>query len=127
MAETKINIPGPDCITCEYMKVRYDFLIDKHIYSCTKPLTTDCCKEIPTEIEPKDNVNHPSHYKTKSGLETIDVIRAFTEDLVGIEAVDTANIIKYICRWKKKNGLEDLKKAQWYLNNLIEKVEKENK
>lgn len=71
----------------------------------------------------KDNVNHPNHYKTKSGLETIDVIKAFTEDLKGIEAVDTANIIKYICRWKKKNGLEDLKKAQWYLNDLIKTVE----
>lgn len=71
----------------------------------------------------KDNVNHPNHYKTKSGLETIDVIKAFTEDLKGVEAVDTANIIKYICRWKKKNGLEDLKKAQWYLNDLIKTVE----
>ena len=67
--------------------------------------------------------NHPEHYKTKSGLETIDVIRAFTEDLVGIEAVDTAQVIKYICRWKKKNGLEDLKKAKWYLDDLIEYVE----
>lgn len=71
----------------------------------------------------KDNVNHPNHYKTKSGLEAIDVIKAFTEDLKGVEAVDTANIIKYICRWKKKNGLEDLKKAQWYLNDLIKTVE----
>lgn len=69
------------------------------------------------------NINHPNHYKTKSGLEAIDVIKAFTEDLKGVEAVDTANIIKYICRWKKKNGLEDLKKAQWYLNDLIKTVE----
>lgn len=71
----------------------------------------------------KDVINHPEHYKTKSGLETIDVIRAFTEDLVGIEAVDTAQVIKYICRWKKKNGLEDLMKAKWYLDDLIEYVE----
>ena len=71
-------------------------------------------------------VTHPSHYQTKSGLETIDVIEAFTEDLTGIEAVDTGNAIKYICRWKKKNGLQDLKKAQWYLNHLINHVEKEN-
>lgn len=73
-------------------------------------------------------VNHPTHYKTKSGLETITVIKAFTEDLKGVEAVDTANVIKYICRWKKKNGLQDLEKAQWYLNDLIEHVKsiKEN-
>lgn len=74
----------------------------------------------------KDVVNHPDHYKSATGLETIDVIEAFTNDLVGLEAVCTANIIKYICRWKKKNGLEDLRKAQWYLNKLIEKVEKDN-
>lgn len=75
----------------------------------------------------KDMVNHPNHYKTESGLETIDVIEAFTDGLQGYEAVDTANIIKYICRWKKKNGLEDLKKAKWYLNHLINKIEKEDR
>ena len=80
-------------------------------------------KSISSILSSKNNINHPDHYKTKSGLETIDVIKAFTEDLKGVEAVDTANIIKYICRWKKKNGLEDLKKAQWYLNDLIKTVE----
>lgn len=68
-------------------------------------------------------VSHPDHYQTKSGLETIQVIEAFTDGLEGIEAVCTANVIKYICRWKKKNGLQDLKKAQWYLTYLINNVE----
>lgn len=71
----------------------------------------------------KDNINHPEHYKTENGLETIDVIEAFTEGLQGGEATNTGNILKYMCRWKKKNGLEDLKKAQWYLNRLIDSVE----
>lgn len=70
-------------------------------------------------------VEHPNHYKTESGLETITVIEAFTDGLEGIEAVDTGNVIKYICRWKKKNGLQDLKKARWYLNHLIDHIEKE--
>lgn len=74
-----------------------------------------------------DMVSHPSHYQSENGLEVIDVIEAFTFDLKGIEATDTGNIIKYICRWKKKNGLQDLKKAMWYLNHLIEHVEKMNK
>lgn len=72
-----------------------------------------------------DNVNHPKYYKSDTGLETITVIRAFTEELTGMEAVDTANVLKYMCRWKKKNGIEDLKKARWYLNNLISYVETE--
>ena len=71
-----------------------------------------------------DMVNHPSHYKAKNGMEVIDVIEAFTANLEGYEATHTGNIIKYICRWKEKNGLEDLKKAQWYLNRLIENIEK---
>ena len=71
----------------------------------------------------KDNmVSHPKHYKTSSGLETIDVIEAFTSELKGIEAVDTSQVIKYICRWNKKNGLQDLEKAQWYLTHLINVV-----
>lgn len=79
------------------------------------------------EKTPSDPVHHPSHYQSKSGLETIQVIEAFTENCVGMEAVYTGNILKYVCRWKKKNGLEDLKKAQWHLNHLIDYVEKEKK
>lgn len=69
-----------------------------------------------------EKVNHPEHYQSKKGIEVIDAMDAFTEGLEGIEAVDTAQVIKYICRWKKKNGLEDLKKAKWYLDHLISKV-----
>ena len=50
-------------------------------------------------------------------------MEAFTEDMAGYEAVCTSNVLKYICRWKKKNGLEDLKKAEWYLKRLIEHIE----
>lgn len=74
-------------------------------------------------------INHPNHYQSETGMEAIDVIEAFTFDLTGVEAFDTGNIIKYICRWKKKNGLQDLRKAKWYLEHLInhvEKLEKEN-
>lgn len=65
-------------------------------------------------------VSHPSHYMSDSGLETIDVIEAFTKDLTGIEAYDTGNVIKYICRWKNKGGVQDLEKAMWYIQHLIE-------
>lgn len=71
----------------------------------------------------ESRVAHPAHYQTSNGLETIDVMEAFTEDMAGYEAVCTSNVLKYICRWKKKNGLEDLKKAEWYLKRLIERIE----
>lgn len=74
----------------------------------------------------KDMVNHPPHYISPNGqIETIDVIEAFTSDLQGIDAVCTANALKYICRWPHKNGVEDLKKAKWYIDRLINKLEKE--
>ena len=73
-----------------------------------------------------DMVNHPAHYKAANGLEVIDVIEAFTAKLTGIQATDTGNILKYVCRWHEKNGLEDLTKAQWYINHLINVIEKEN-
>lgn len=75
------------------------------------------------EIPFENMVDHPSHYQSETGLEVIDVIEAFTFDLKGIEAFDTGNVIKYICRWKNKNGIEDLKKANWYLNHLIKHLE----
>lgn len=82
------------------------------------------------DFKMNDMVSHPPHYQSETGLEVIDVIEAFTFDLKGIEATDTGNIIKYICRWNQKNGVEDLKKAKWYLEHLIahvEKLEEENK
>jgi hypothetical protein len=67
-----------------------------------------------------DPVNHPQHY-TQGGIECIDALDAATTGLIGIDAVCTANAIKYLWRWKFKNGVEDLKKAQWYINRLIER------
>lgn len=65
------------------------------------------------------NVNHPNHYQSESGLEVIDVIKAFTSELSGEEAFCIGNAIKYICRYSKKNGTEDLEKAVWYLKRVI--------
>ena len=73
------------------------------------------------------NVSHPIHYASSSGLECIEVINAVTEGLEGIEAVCTAQVIKYIWRWKKKNGVQDLEKAKWYLTYLIDRIKPEEK
>lgn len=79
-------------------------------------------------MDDKDLVNHPNHYQSSNGLEVIDVIAAFTEDLKGIYAVDTANAIKYICRWSKKGTpILDLMKAKRYIEHLISKIEEDEK
>jgi len=69
-----------------------------------------------------DMVNHPPHYN-KAGIETIDAIKAMTDS--GFEYYLQGNIMKYLWRYRYKNGVEDLKKAQWYLTELIDVVEKD--
>jgi len=65
-------------------------------------------------------VDNPPHYN-KAGIECIEAIRASTGD--GYEYYLQGNIMKYLWRYRYKNGTEDLKKAQWYLEKLIEEVE----
>lgn len=69
-----------------------------------------------------DSVNHPAHY-TAGKVECIDALEAATTGLRGIEAVCTANAIKYLWRQSRKNGVEDLKKAIFYIERLIQHYE----
>lgn len=68
-----------------------------------------------------ERVNHPPHYNA-GGIECIDALEAATSGLQGIEAFCTANAIKYLWRWKLKNGEEDLQKAVWYINRIIQRA-----
>lgn len=72
-------------------------------------------------VATNDMVNHPSHY-TQGGIECIDAITAATVGKTGIEAVCVANVVKYLWRYEEKNGLEDVKKARWYLERLINEL-----
>jgi len=69
-----------------------------------------------------DLVNSPPHYN-QAGVECIEAIKAATDD--GYEYYLQGNIIKYLWRYRYKNGIQDLEKAQWYLNKLIETLEEE--
>lgn len=64
-----------------------------------------------------DNINHPKHYEGHTSLECIDVM----ELAFGAEAVVhfcLCNAFKYLWRYKHKNGLEDVRKAKWYLKRI---------
>ena len=65
----------------------------------------------------EEKINHPSHYQSGDGIEVIDIIESFGLDY------HEGNIVKYILRWRKKGGMEDLSKCRWYLNRLIERQE----
>lgn len=65
-----------------------------------------------------DNVNHPSHYETGS-YECIDVMLE-TQGKEAVKNFCLCNAFKYIYRHNNKNGLEDIKKAKWYIDKYIE-------
>jgi len=86
----------------------------------------ECCKcperQPDGRWEPKkksnDSVDHPSHYQNEQGKECIDILH----DMLSKDAFEgylMGNVLKYIYRYKGKNGAEDLKKAQWYLERLM--------
>jgi len=82
--------------------------------------------DLPSEQDAKeDSVNHPKHY-TQGAIETIEYMESFLteEEFCGGCKM---NIIKYVSREKHKNGLEDLKKARWYLDRLITYLEKSSR
>lgn len=101
----------------------YDYGFEQP-FPCENPTCEQCWnREMPgTQEDKSDAVNHPSHY-TQGGIECIDALEAATEGLTGIEAVCTANAIKYLWRWKRKNGVEDLQKAHWYIQHLVHYIE----
>lgn len=70
-----------------------------------------------------DNVKHQEHYQNIAGVETIDILNDVVKDLPGKQASMLWNTLKYLFRFQKKNGVEDLKKAQNYLQWLIDITE----
>ncbi len=88
---------GDSCVHHAYM--RYDECVD--------------------ETHTVSAVDHPAHY-TAGGVECIDAIEAATLGLAGGEAFCTGCALKYLWRWKRKGGVEDLEKARWYVDRLIE-------
>lgn len=67
----------------------------------------------------KDNVNHPKHYELPNGLECIDVLLA-TQGKDSVMGFCLCNAMKYLYRHKRKNGIEDIKKARWYIDKYLE-------
>ena len=74
-----------------------------------------------TEKEEAESVNHPAHY-TQGSVECIDALKAATAGKSGIEALCVANIIKYLWRYEKKGGRQDVEKAKWYLERLLKEI-----
>jgi len=72
-----------------------------------------------------DEIDHPDHY-TQGGIECVDAIAAATADKSGPEGALVGPIIKYLWRYRRKGGGQALRKARWYLDRLIERVESDD-
>lgn len=107
----------------------HDYL-DKPEYCLRIANNTRCTKcwdrEIP-ETETcgaTDNVNHPKHYETGK-FECIDVM-VETQGVDAVKSFCLCNAFKYIYRTRRKNGIEDVKKAFWYLEKYVELEAEQN-
>ena len=113
-----------DTYACVFDEMSDDML--NKVYNWYKELDPASCENAEAECcdkEPDiDMVNHPSHY-TQGGIECIDCIKSATVGKVGIEAFCVGNAIKYLFRYEEKNGVEDVKKARWYIDRLIKELE----
>lgn len=97
-----------------------------HVYKNSEArLDGSHLKDAELNIEPENNpemVSHPKHY-TQGDIECIDALKAATVGKRGIEAVCVANVIKYLWRYEEKNGIEDVRKAKWYIERLLKELE----
>ena len=94
------------------------FNVEKNWYNFMKELKESRKERVTTENN--DNIISPNHYASDKGFEVFDVQEAFIHELKGMSASYWCNIVKYILRFQRKNGVEDLKKAKYYLEKLIE-------
>ena len=113
-----------DQYSCIFHKMSDDML--NKCYNWYKEFNPAACENAQDSCCGKesnvDMVNHPSHY-TQGGIECIDCIKSATVGKVGIEAFCVGNAIKYLFRYEEKNGIEDVKKARWYIDRLIRELE----
>lgn len=105
-------------IPIEKYKVKQDE-VAKWFVGATNDMKAFSSNGVSMKNENNDKVNNPTHY-TAGGIETLDYIKAKVSDYPSYAA---GNILKYVSRYEHKNGIEDLKKAQFYLNDLIKEME----
>lgn len=102
----------------EKYKVKQDE-VAKWFVGATNDMKAFSSNGVSMKNENNDKVNNPTHY-TAGGIETLDYIKAKVSDYPSYAA---GNILKYVSIYEHKNGIEDLKKAQFYLNDLIKEME----
>jgi hypothetical protein len=118
--ETRDNNGQPEVINNAEASDR----MEPEVYPDLKEVVSDLASKMDCEVKnlpdltpDPESVNHPAHY-TAGGIETIDYIQdKLTPEK--FEGFCVGNALKYLSRYEHKGGLEDLRKARWYLNRII--------
>lgn len=111
----KIEVTQPYLSHLENGKIEASERVQKRIMKILENETQEI-----VENSEADNVKSPKHYMLGDlGIEVKDIIFEVTKDMKGKEAVCVGNILKYVMRARKKNGIEDYKKAYEYLGYLL--------
>lgn len=114
-----------EILNAKYRSERCVTILDQKKRGRPAKIKVDKYENLPKEVIKAnpvilhEMVNRPLHY-TSSKIECIDAIMSAVEGLDPQEAVHVANVMKYVWRFKRKNGKQDLEKAEWYLHRLIE-------
>ena len=107
---------GPGPFTAGSIPTQEEMLIPTHA-GIVYPLPKQSEPSSSSDSKPHDPVNHPRHYTSHpSGIECIQITEHMTFNI--------GNAMKYLWRASEKNGLEDLRKAAWYVNREIERLTK---
>ena len=134
---------GCDCVTVVEAMIKYGDPLDNYYVSCIGCPAKKACHisldgyrqcwekiaqcvpgtDEPVPVTKPDNVNHPVHYETGK-FECIDVM-VETQGKEAVKAYCLCAAFKYLYRHNRKNGLEDIKKARWYLDKYVELEEGE--
>lgn len=107
----------------ELMKIVNNKIIGLDSVAISDNNTEKCKDNKDLSLYKNDNIISPNHYVSDDGIEVFDVQEAFIHELKAMSASYWCNVVKYILRFQRKNGVEDLKKAKYYLEKLIEKEE----
>ena len=108
-----------DPVVSDEQEVQLEFPFESHHEYMARRFKEEQANAQSDNIEMSNLVNHPPHYK-EGEIECID----YLEDSLGKEGFAfyvEGNIKKYVHRWRHKGGVQDLEKAQWYLERLIDR------
>lgn len=100
----------------QYVTLRQTLVLQDAPFDREMNKASESMSQATAAIQPKEAVNHPAHYNQGN----IEVIDAIEDWCLGFHE---GNVVKYVARHRHKNGIEDLKKARWYLDRLIEQME----